>query len=198
MSNRNHLKKKAAAGTILVALSGLVPQPFVQHAQAATATISVTGSFISGITLGAGTDVKFGKLVATDINGTAKVATGGAVTLTKGVAAGGAPQAGSFTFKAANTTPNVDITVAGLGAMVLAATGGGAAAVGTAKLTKVILGGIGAAATTIADGGGGTGKKAAYDITKTTDTIDVGAIVSWGATTPIGSFAEAVVLTISY
>lgn len=198
MSKIINSKTKMAAGAALIALSGFVPQPLISSADAATAKISVTGSLITGIQLAAGQNVKFGSVAATDINGNMAISTAGAVTPSKGVAVGGAPQAGSFAFTAVSTTPNVDITVAGLGALTLAASAGGAGPTGTAKLNKIILDNIGAAAITLTNGGGGTAKKAGYDITTKTGPIKVGAVVTWGATQPIGAFTQQITLTMVY
>lgn len=198
MSKIINTKTKMAAGAALVALSGFVPQPLISNAEAASAKINVTGSLITGIVLAAGQDVKFGSVAATDINGKMSISTAGVITPSKAVAVGGAPQAGTFAFTAVSTTPNVDITVAGLGALTLAATGGGGGPTGTAKLNKIVLDNIAAAATTLTNAGGGTAKKAGYDITSLTGPIKVGASVTWGATQPIGSFTQQITLTMAY
>jgi hypothetical protein len=199
MSNtKSFMKSKAAGGAALVALSGFIPQPLVtNHAQAASAKISVKGSFISGIKISAIKDAVFGSNIATAANGKLVLSSANVVTPSKGVHIGGSPASGQFKFTAASTTPSVDITVAGLGAMTLGATAGGVAAVGTAKLAKITLDKIGATAT-LTDGGGGTAKSANYDITATKATIQVGGEVTWGATPPIGAFAEEITLTIAY
>lgn len=196
--DKSKLNSKAVGAATLVALSGFVPQPFVNLAHAATATISVTGSFITGIKLAPGTTAKFGSNAASDINGKMNLSTAGAVTGVKGVHIGGGKQAGSFQFTAVSTVPNVDITVTGLGKLVLAASAGGHAAQGTAKLNSVTFGKIGAVATTLVDGGAGSAKKAAYNITKKTTKMLVGAEVTWGAVLPIGSFATPIVVTIAF
>ncbi|MCB1531883.1 MAG: DUF4402 domain-containing protein [Alphaproteobacteria bacterium] len=199
MSNKKTiLNKKVAAGAALVALSGFVPQPMMQSAQAASASISVTGSFVTGIQLAAGTNAQFGVLAATDVNGTATLSTAGAVTPSKAVTAGGAPQAGSFQFTAVSTVPNVDITVSGLGAVVLAASAGGGGPTGTVKLNKVFLDNFATAAVTITDGGAGSGTATGVDINAATTSIKVGGQLTWGAVQPIGQFSEAIVLTIAY
>lgn len=199
MSNQKiHLSKKAAAGAALVALSGFVPQPMMQSAQAATATINMTGSFVTGIALAAGTNASFGVLAATDVNGTATLSTAGAVTPSKAVTAGGTPQAGSFAFTAVSTTPNIDITVAGLGAVTLNPSAGLGGPAGTVNINKVFLDNIGTAAITLTDGGGGTAKTAGYDFTVKTGAIKVGGQLTWGATAPIGQFSEAITLTVAY
>ena len=196
MSNRKSQHSKKVVGAALVALSGFVPQAYVNTAEAATATISVTGSFITGIKLTAGTSAKFGSNAASDINGKLVLSTAGVVTPSKGVHVGGGPQAGTFAFTAVSTTPNIDITVGGLGALTLAASAGGLGPVGTAKLASVTLDNIGAAPTTLA--GAATAKKAGYNITIKTAVLKMGATVTWGAVIPIGAFATPVDLTIAY
>ncbi|GJL85521.1 MAG: hypothetical protein DHS20C02_12960 [Micavibrio sp.] len=202
MSNKkSHIKTKAAAvtGAAVVALSGFVPQPLISSAQAATATISVTGSFITGIALAAGANANFGSVAATAPAGSVVLATTGAITASpNAVAVGGAVANGSFVFTAVDTTPNINMTVTGLGAVVLAATGGGNGPVGTMKLANVSLGGIGAAAATFPSGGGTTATVANYNITSLNGPIAVGATVTWGAVQPIGLFSEAIVLTAAY
>ncbi len=192
------LNKKAAAGVALVALSGFVPQPFMQQAEAASASISVTGSFITGVILAAGTSIKFGKLAATDINGSVTIDTAGALTPSKAVTAGGAPQAGSFAVTFVSTVPNIDITVTGLGLVALAASGGGAGPTGTVKLNNIVLDQLGAAAITLTDGGGGSATTTGFNITTATTNIKVGGQLTWGGTQPIGTFTEAIVLTIAF
>ncbi len=196
--NKSHMKSNAAMGAVLVALSGAVPVPFISTANAATAKISVTGSLVTGITLTAGVDAKFGKVAPTLPNGSAVLSTAGVVTPSNGVTAGGAPQNGTIAFTAVDTTPNVDITIAGMGSMALAATTGGAAATGTAKLSQVKLGAIGAAAAALSTGGGTTATSAGYAITTTSAVMKVGATVTWGAVQALGSFAEEITVTIAY
>ncbi len=201
MSHRkSHVKTKAAAvaGAAVVALSGFVPQPLISSAHAASAKISVTGSFITGVKLGAGVNAQFGSNAATAPNGKATISTAGVLAVSKAAKVGGAPQAGSFAFTAVSTTPNVNFTVAGLGPLTLAATGGGAGPVGTMKLKSIILGGVGAAATTLTSGGGTTAKKAGYDITTKTGPIKVGAVLTWGGTQPLGAFTQQITLTAAY
>ena len=198
-NKKSHIKTKAAvASAAVVALSGFVPQPLISSAHAASAKISVTGSFITGIKLAAGKNAQFGSNAANDVNGKATISTAGVLAVSKAVKVGGAPQAGSFAFTAVDIVPNVDFTVAGLGALVLAATGGGAGPAGTMKLKSVILGGVGAAATTLTSGGGTTAKKAGYDITSLVGPLKVGAVVTWGATQPLGAFTQQITLTAAY
>ena len=197
-SDKPILNKKTATGVALVALSGFVPQPFMQQADAASASISVTGSFVTGVKLAAGTSVKFGIFAATDVNGSIALSTAGVTTPSKAVAAGGAPQAGSFAMTLVSTVPNVDITISGLGTVTLAASAGGGGPVGTVKLNKIILDAIGAAAISLTDGGGGTAKSAGYNVTVKTGSIKVGGQLTWGAVQPIGTFAEAIVLTMAF
>ena len=196
MSRNTHVKSKAAASAALVALSGFVPQAFVNSAHAATATISVTGSFITGIKLAPGVDAMFGSNAASDINGKLVLSTAGVVTPTKGVHVGGGPQAGTFQFTAVSTVPNIDITVKGLGALTLAASVGGLGPVGTAKLASVTFDNIGAAPTTLA--GAATATKVGYNITTKVAVLKMGATVTWGAVIPIGAFATPVEVYIAY
>ncbi len=197
---KSHIKTKAAAvaGAAVVVLSGAVPQPLISSAHAASAKISVTGSFKTGITLAAGKNAQFGSNAVTDVNGKATISTAGVLAVSKAVKIGGAVQAGSFAFTAVSTVPNVDITVAKLGALTLVATGGGGGPVGTMKLAKITLGGIGAAVTNLLSGGGTTAQKAGYDINALVGPIKVGAQVTWGAVQPIGAFTQQITLTMAY
>lgn len=196
MSSKSLLKSRAAAGTLLVALSGFVPQPLINSAMADTLTVPLTGSFISGITLSAGTNIQMGSMVASQGSGKAVLSTAGANVVSKGAAIGGAA-AGTIKFKAVSTVPNVDITVSKMGSLTLGATIGGHAATGTAKLTKLVLAGIGAAAANVT-AAGTVGKSLNYNINKTSGTIKVGATVTWGAVRPIGAFNQGLVFTIAY
>lgn len=203
MSNqKNLISKKAAAGAALVALSGFVPQPMLQQAQAATATISVTGSFVTGVQLAAGADVQFGVLAATGANGSASIDTAGTLQAGSKVvnSVGGAPQAGSFAFTVVSLTPPVDFTLTGLGDVgALAASAGGNGPTGTVKLNKIIMDGIGAAPLTFSAGGGTSDKVVGYAVTGAkTATLLVGGQLTWGATAPIGSFTVPIVLTAAY
>lgn len=196
MSNHSHLKSRAAAGAALVALSGFVPQPLIGTALAAVASLPLQGTFISGITLTAGNPIDFGSMVASATGGKAVLSTAGVNTPTKGVAIGGAA-VGTIKFKAASTTPNVDITVSKMGPLTLAKTAGNNGPAGTAKLTKVALGAIGAAAADIT-AAGTIGKKLGYNITTKSANIKVGGTITWGAVRPIGAFTQNIVVTIAY
>ncbi len=197
---KTNLIKKAASGVALVALSGVVPQPLVNDAQAATATINLSGSFITGIQLTALNALNFGSIAVTSPTGTASVSTAGGFVSTDAVAVGGALAAGKITFKAVNTTPNVDITAKCTQAqkLTLAATGGGNGPTGTIKVVSVTLGAIGATATTLAFGAGTTIQKAGYNINTKSAAMLVGTNVSWAGGQPIGTFAAPLIMTISY
>ena len=194
---KSHLTKKAAAGA-LVALSSFVPQPLMNAANAASDTIKLSGSFITGIQLTGGLPVAFGSVAVTSPTGSIKLSVAGAVTSPgpDAVAVGGGA-AGTLKFKAVSTTPNVDITVKGMGPVVLAATVGGHAPAGTSKMTKIILSGIGATAPTLT-AAGTTAKKAGYDINTKNGTLKVGGYMTWGAVQPFGQFDEVLTFIISY
>lgn len=194
-------KKKIAAGAALVALSGFVPTPVMQQAHAASAPLNVTGSFVTGVQLAAGNSVKFGTLAATAGNGKVTLSTAGANTVSNAVKVGAASSQGTFSLKVVSTTIGMDITVAGMGAVVLAASAGGGGPTGAVSLDKIILGGaaIGTPTkTTITDGGGGTGKATGVKAGAATGVINVGGQLTWGATQPIGQFTQAITLTMAF
>lgn len=195
MSDRNHnLKTKTAASVALVALSGVVPQPFVQQAYADTATISVTGKFISGITLIAGTNVQMGSLIATGSTGKLSVTAGGGTVTASGTFLG-APTAGTVKITAKATQP-VDITVKGFGALTVTT--------GTATLSKVYISGPITVNVTLS---GGTATSAdsqlnvglnASAVTAAPQTFNIGAGVTWTGNQPIGTFSQAINLIVGY
>ncbi len=195
-------KKKVAAGAALVALSGFVPQPMMQQANAASASISVTGSFITGVQLVAGVSVKFGTFAATAGNGNVTLSTAGAITTTVGaVQVNANSAAGSFSLKVVDTAVPLNVTVAGLGAVTLIASAGGGGPTGTVTLNKVILGGASLGGTfIITDAGGGTGKTVipATKVTGKTGAMAIGGQLTWGATQPIGQFTQAITLTMAF
>ncbi len=190
--------KKAAAGLALITLSGFVPQPYIQSVEAASASLSVTGSFITGVIVVVGGSVKIGQVVATDINGSLTINVLGVVNPSKALTAGGAPQEGSFAITFVDTGPNVDITVSNMGAVVLAPSVGGVGPTGTVKINKVILDNFATAPVSLTDGGGGTDTATNIDVTTATGTLNLGVQLTWGAVQPIGSFAHAIVMTISF
>lgn len=201
--NKNHINKKAAAGAALVALSGFVPQVADNQAQAATATITVTASLVTGITLAAGDDLQFATAAATQGTGSLVMAPAGTVTYNKATAAisGGTVKNGTLAFTAANATGKISVTVAGIGAVTgLAATTGGAGPTGSLTLDSVVLDKMNAGNETVTVGVGSTGKIATVTLTAgaATTTIDVGISLSWGATLPVGKFTQALTFTMAY
>lgn len=199
--NTKHLsKKRVAAGAALVALSGFAPQPLMQQAQAASATMKVTGSFITGVQLFTGTSAKFGVLAVTGANGKATLSTAGAVTPSNAVKVGAASTNGSIKINAVSTAVSMDVTVKGLGPITLSASAGGGGPTGTPSLSKVVLGGAGlSAALTVVQTAGTSGAvvsavKAASSAT--TKAINIGGTVTWGATQPIGQFVPATAITV--
>ncbi len=195
-------RSKVVASAALVALSGFVPQPLMNTAHAASASISVSGSFITGIQLTAVQAMDFGSIAVTDTGGKATLnGVAGTVSATsKGVAIGGAAQ-GSFVFKAVSTVPNVDITVKvpQANGLTLASTAGGAAATGSAKLINVVINGIGAAATTLALAPATSVTATGYNINTTSAALKLGGRVDWpSAVQTIGAFAAPLTLTIGF
>jgi hypothetical protein len=191
---RKRKHSKALASAVLVTLSNFVPVPPVRTVRAATASISVAGSWITGVKIAPGLNVKIGNIVATGPNGSVIISPGGVVGPSKGVTAGGAPQAGSFLFTAVNSAGPIDVTVKGMGPLTLVATPGGGGPIGTAKIGKVIIGGIGAAPLNVTDGGGGTGTAKNYALTTKNGPMEIGVQITWGAVQPIGSFTQQIVM----
>lgn len=203
--HRKISNKKVMMGAALIALSGAVPQPLISQAHAATGTINVSGTFLSGITVAGTVNLAFGSMIASGAAGTVGVKTAGGFTAAPvGVTPLGAGVAGAFKFSAKTTAPNVDVTVAGIGTIPGAnfvATGGGAGPVGTVTIKSVTLAGIGAGTTVVAGGGGGgatSGKIAGYDITAKAGPIKVGAVLQYSNGPAIGQFTQPVVLTVAF
>lgn len=191
-------RKTLLAGPLLVSLSGIVPIPlFSRSARAAQATVSLTGSFITGVKIAPGINVQIGQIAVTGINGSIIISPAGVITPDKAVTVGGGVQAGSFIFTAVGTVP-VDVTVRGLGALTLTPSVGGLGPVGTAKLNKVIVGGIGAVPLEVADSGAGTGKVNNYNLTTKNGPIDIGLQITWGAVQPIGAFSQQISLVVAF
>jgi len=184
MSTKTNLKTKVAAGTVLVALSGFVPQPLMQKAEAATAAIVVNGSFISGVSLNAGNALDFGTLIATQTTGTAvvDVTAGTLVSSSNLVDVGAAQQAGSFNYTLAATgSLRLSITT-GIGAIA-------GPAPGTVNLNRVDL-------QSASVNGGNTFNFAATGVTQVqsftttaASVLNVGGRIAWAGGRPIGAFA---------
>lgn len=210
ITNKKKLRKVVGAALAapvvvpLVSLSGFVPAPvMVQSARAGSTTLSVTGQFITGISLVKKADMKWGKMVATDTGGKISLTTAGAhANSAKAVGLSG-EGAGQYTYKAATTTAGFDITVKGMGALALGATTGGAAAAGTAKLTKVLFGkvfdtGKGDVTCTVGPGTSCKSAVAAADFDVKSGTAKLGGVISWTAPQPIGQFGQALTIIMSY
>lgn len=208
--NRKNKELTRAVGALLsapvvaplVVLSGFVPMPLmIQSARAGSTTLSVTGAFITGMTLVKKANMKWGKMVATGANGKISLTTAGAhAGSSKAVGITG-ESAGKYTYKAATTAAAFDITIKGIGKLTLAATTGGAGPSGTAKLVKVLLGKAfattKAAHTCTVTGAGTTCKEAVTggaNFTKKSTTVNMGGRITWGATQPIGAFGQAITI----
>lgn len=180
---------KVAAGATLVALSGFVPQPMMQQAVAASATLAVTGSFISGITISSATGIEIGSIIASGSTGTAKVTPGGAGSGSSGTIIGGSG-AGKIKAKYQAAKP-IDVIVAGFGTLGLATN--------TATLDKLYFTGVFSA--TVAGGTAtATASALAKNLTGTgsSKVVNLGAGVSWTGGKPGGAFSKNVVITIVY
>lgn len=184
-------KKKVAAGAAVVALSGFVPQPLVQQAQAATTTITVSGSFSSGISILTTVGVNLGTIVATAITGTAKIAANGNTGAVGATIVANAAK-GKIKAKYAVQKP-LDIIVSGFGTL------GGA--ITNATLDKIYFSGVagpgtvtGGAATTTA-----SVIATAMNSAAGTKTLNLGAGVVWtGAFPKTGAFTKAVNVTLQF
>lgn len=192
--------------TPLIVLSGFVPMPLmIQSARAGSTTLSITGQFITGFSLVKIADMKWGKMVATDTGGKISLTTLGAYAgASKGVGVAGQSE-GLFSYKAVTTAAAFDVTVKGIGNLVLGATTGGAAAKGTAKLNTILFGKAFSGGTKTAKcvAGGGTTCKVAVTAgaqfgVKSNSTAEIGGIISWTTPKPIGQFGQTLTLIISY
>lgn len=192
MSN-NHIKSKAIAGAALVALSGFVPQPFMQEADAATVAMNVTGKFISGITLAKVADIQMKTIIATGLTGSVGFDQDAAQAVTSGTFIG-TPVVGKIKMTAA-AVQDVDITVTGMGTF-------NPATSGTGTLSKIAVGNGGISNPQIITAAGTTGKVTGVTLTGSANTaaktIDLGATVTWTGGKPDGAFSLPVVVTIAY
>lgn len=188
----------------LVALSGFMPLPaVVQSARAGSTTLSVTGSFITGMTLTKKADMKFGKMVSTGANGAISLTTAGAYAGSSKAVGITGKAAGKYSYKAATTKAALVITIKGIGKLTLADTLGGAKTQGTAKLKKILLGkAFGGTAHTCTVTGAGTSCKEAVtagaDCTKKSTTVNMGGVIAWGTPQPIGLFGQSITIIQSY
>lgn len=190
MSQKTNLKNKVAAGAVLVALSGFVPQISSNRAHAATATISMSGTFTSGIAMTKGTALQFGIIVATDTGGTAQVKAAGGTSASKAFFNGGTQKAGTIAFKA-GASLKVDITVTG---MKNTLTLGGATTTGTVNFPTAKLSGPFAIQTFTAAGTTAT----SVTLTAKSSDINVGGTVTWNAIQPLGTFSDNVKVVVAF
>lgn len=198
-SNKYITKSKVAAGAALVALSSFVPQPLIDEANAATVTVNVTGKFITGITATATNDIKLGTIIASAKTGFVDMDAAAATAVSSATFVG-TPAVGKVKLNGVVDQP-VDFKVAGFGKLTL--TGGGAT--NTATLTKVYFGNALDTAIT-ATGGTGTatatatgGNLTADALTTTqTGTLQLGARIVWSNGAPVGTFSQALTITITY
>lgn len=187
-----NLKTKVAAGAALVALSGFVPQPLMQQANAATATINATGSFISGVALAGGQALQFGTIVATQTTGNVQITVGGAAANTNNALMLGAPQQGLFTYTLAITgSLRLSITQ-GIGAVA-------GPAPGTVQLNRVTFSSANV-------NGGNTFQFAATGAIQThsfgdtgpANNLNMGGRIAWNGGRPIGAFTQTVGLFMAF
>ena len=191
MSKNRVISKKVAAGAMLIALSGFVPK-VTKPAHAATATITASGTFSSGIKMTAGNNLQFGVIVATGPTGKVSINTAGATSTSKAFFNGGTQKQGSIAFQA-GASKNIDITVTGMKNTLTLGTFGGAKT-GTVNLPTVSVGGPYAAAEVFKVA---TTKNTAT-LTSTTADLQIGGVITWGATLPIGTFATPLTVTVTF
>lgn len=189
--------KAIAAGSVMVALSGIVPTPLVSGAHAATATINAVGTFSGGITLGAGTNIVFGPMVATSNTGKMTVTPGSATGTSNGFF-NGVPAAGSLTFKASAGGLPVNVSVSGFTTS-FALTDKGQGTQGSITIGQASFSGPFTAAVVVK---AATPNKVATLNNATTATVptdvNAGAVVSWNGARPIGGFSVPLTVTIAY
>lgn len=190
MSSKN--LKKVAAGAALVALSGFVPNPFMQEAHAANANINASGSFISGVAIGANQNLSFATLIATLSTGTFGVTPAGAAGVSVGVTQLGALQQGQFTYNLAVSGASLRVSVTtGISAVA-------GPAPGTVSITRVSIDAANInAGNTFTFNATGVVSSVAVGATGA-DTMNVGARVAWTGGRPIGAFVQAIGVNISF
>jgi hypothetical protein len=194
ITSKQNKSTKLAMGAALVALSGHVPDILINEAHADTATIKATGTFSSGLSVSAVTNLIFGTMVATDTTGFVQILPNGAGGATSANNAFfiGAPQEGQIGFSGKAVAP-VDMTIS---ANWLPITLTGAAPVGQVTISKVMLAGVFTKATIPFTVLNTTEINEA--IAGLTTDIFVGARVIWSGAIPIGKFQESIKLTIAY
>ncbi|MEM6781263.1 MAG: DUF4402 domain-containing protein [Pseudomonadota bacterium] len=183
--SKRNLTQKVAAGAILVALSGFVPN-VTRQAQAATATITASGSFTGGLTMTAGTNLQFGKMVATNTGGKLTVNTAGGTVASKGFFNTLGATNGTIKFNA-GALKAVDFTVAGPAKTLALASTANGGKTGVVNLSEIVVAGPIATALTFTTGS----LKQSATLTSLTTDLSIGGQVTWGAVQPLGSFTHA-------
>lgn len=179
-------------GAALVALSGVVPapQPLMQQAHAATTTLTVNGTFISGITIQTAVDPDLGTIIATAITGTAKIQPSNNVGGSNSTIIGGSAN-GKIKAKYKAAKP-VDVKVTGFGTL--------GPTVTNATLTKLYFTGVFTGTVT---GGMGTPTATTTGLALTgagnSKVANVGAGVGWtGAFPKVGTFGKTINVILTY
>lgn len=191
-NTRSAPPRMVAASAIIITLSGFVPN-LSRPAKAATATISASGSFTGGVTLSAGTNLVFGKVVATNPGGLLDVSTGGFAGGAGGFFNTVGATNGSIKFNA-GALKVINLSMVGpANTLALASTANGGKT-GVVNLERVTV-------------GGPFTSKAQFNtvvstltrtLTSTTADLNIGGRIGWGAVLPLGSFTQAITLTVSY
>lgn len=205
--SKKMLKGSAAACAAMVALSGVVPSPLPigdNQAMAMTTTsMSVTGTFVFGLAVTKGADVKFGSMLALKDTGTVNVNSAGAVafgTTGQGVTIGGAPQNGSIGVKVVAQSKPVNVTVGGFGAV--AVTGATPNVTGSVTLNTVTFHTAANILDTSEQFKAATPNQAITFGTQVNNTsfksFPVGVKVGWSGTAPIGKFTHTVTVTMAF
>lgn len=191
LNKTQHLPQKLAVGAVMVALSGFIPKPS-RVANAATATISASGSFTGGIQVTAKTNVNFGQIVATAPNGSISITPGGATFVNGAFFNSPTISNGAVVFNA-GAAKTMTVAVAGLqNGLTLGTVGGqktGVVNLGTVKVAGPFAGTMTLTTGMVSD---------TVALTSTTLPVRVGAILSWGGVQPIGTFAHSVVITLTF
>lgn len=192
------LSKKIAAGSVLVALSGVVPQPMGGSAQAASATINAVGTFAGGISMGTTvTNLLWGSIVASGDTGKLTVTPGGLTGTSNGFFNGG-EQAGTIAFNAVAGGLPVNVSAAGFATGIALKDVGegtqGSVTLGRFTLTGPFTASVVLKSATPAKVATLTGATAA----PATADINVGGVVTWNTTRPIGQFTVPVTITVTY
>lgn len=191
-TRRNVTTNIAAASAVIVTLSGFLPNPS-RPVYAATATISASGSFTGGVTLTAGANLFFGKMVATNASGLLDIATSGVTAVIGGFFNTVGATNGTIKFNA-GALKAIDMTIVGpANSIPLGSTANGGKT-GIVNLERVTVGGPFTSKAQFNTGA----LKATRTLTSLTVDMNIGGRVSWGAVQPLGTFTQAISLTVSY